>query len=151
MMTEQQIREQTQAVFDAYLMISRNGISLSDFLEIRREAIQELDTARKAEDAGIKDVNSAPVITENQKKKPQEGTAALVENPAKVKDNRNQMHGKPPSAETKKEGITAETASKETAMIENADEEIAETLSNDSDVTSDEYSDFLDGFEDPWN
>ena len=41
-MTEQQIREQTQAVFDAYLMISKNGVSLSDFLEFRREAIREL-------------------------------------------------------------------------------------------------------------
>lgn len=150
-MTEQQIREQTQAVFDAYLMISRNGISLSDFLEIRREAIQELGIVREIEDAGTEEPNNAPLIKENPKKKPQEKTEEAFEDSAKVKDNRNQMHGKLSSAETKKESITAETVSKETAMIENADEEIAEAFNNDSDGTSDEYSDFLDGFEDPWN
>lgn len=150
-MTEQQIREQTQAVFDAYLMMSRNGISLSDFLEIRREAIQELDTARKAEEAGTEEVNNAPAINENQKKTPQKETAALAENPVRVKNNRNQMHGKLPSAETKEDNITAKTASQETAMMENTDEEIAEAVINDSDGISDEYSDFLDGFEDPWN
>lgn len=150
-MTEQQIREQTQTVFNAYLMISRNGISLSDFLEIRREAIRELDIVREIEDAGTKNVNDAPLIKANQKQKPQEETAALVENPARVKDNRNQMHGKLPSAETKKESITIKTASQETAMMENTDKEMAEAVSNDSDDTSDEYSDFLDGFEDPWN
>lgn len=150
-MTEQQIREQTQAVFDAYLMISRNGISLSDFLEIRREAIQELDASRKAEDAGTEKVNNAPHIKENQKKKPQEEAAEAAGDSGMVKDDRNQFHGKLSSAETTKESITAKTASKETAMIEHKDEEIAEAVINDSDGTSDEYSDFLDGFEDPWN
>ena len=48
-MTEQQIREQTQAVFDAYLALSRCGISLSDFLEIRREAIHELNGVSSGE------------------------------------------------------------------------------------------------------
>lgn len=150
-MTEQQIREQTQAVFDAYLMISRNGISLSDFLEIRREAIQELDAARKAEDAGTEKVNNAPHIKENQKKKPQEEAAEAAGDSGMVKDDRNQFHGKLSSAETKKESITIKTASQETAMMENTDKEMAEAVSNDSDDTSDEYSDFLDGFEDPWN
>ena len=150
-MTEQQIREQTQAVFDAYLMISRNGISLSDFLEIRREAIQELAAVTDTVNFVRKETDNPSAKTEKKKKKPQRETAVLAENPAGAWEDKDKPQEEPSSANRKTENSVMKMLPEEDASVGDAEEELEEAVIDDSDEAAEEYSDFLDEFQDPWN
>lgn len=150
-MTEQQIREQTQAVFDAYLMISRNGISLSDFLEIRREAIQELAAVTDTVNLLKKETDNPSAKTEKKKKKPQKETAVLAENSASKWEDENGLQKKTSSADRKTENPAMKVLAEEDVSVGDAEEELEEAVMDDSDDAAEEYSDFLDEFQDPWN
>lgn len=150
-MTEQQIREQTQTVFDAYLMISRNGISLSDFLEIRREAIQELAAVTDTVNLERKETDNPSAKAEKKKKKPQKETAVLAENLAGVRKDENNSQEKTSSADRKTESPKTKALTEEDVSINDTEEELEESVIDDSDETTEEYSDFLDDFQDPWN
>ena len=150
-MTEQQIREQTQAVFDAYLMISRNGISLSDFLEIRREAIQELSAVTDTVNLERQETDNPSAKTERTKKKPQKETGVLAENLAGVREDENNLQEKTSSADRKTESPAMKALAKEVAPVSDTEEELEEAVMDDSDELTEEYSDFLDEFQDPWN
>lgn len=150
-MTEQQIREQTQAVFDAYLMISRNGISLSDFLEIRREAIQELAAVTDTVNLERKETDNPSAKTEKKKKKPQKETAVLAENSASKWEDENNLQEKTSSADRKTENSVMKVLAEEDASMNDAEEELEDAVIDDSDEPAEEYSDFLDEFQDPWN
>lgn len=142
-MNEQQIREQTQAVFDAYLALSRCGISLSDFLEIRREAIHELNGVSSGE--GIETADG----TRNFPKKETKKGSGKRSNDG-LKDNAGNSYGKPSSTESKAESKGIDTISAEVVPLKD-DQKRQETILDDADEPREEYNDFLDEFSDPWN
>lgn len=150
-MTEQQIREQTQAVFDAYLALSRCGISLSDFLEIRREAIQELSAVTDVENSEREKTDNPSVKIEKKKKKPQKETAALVDNPTGAREDKKNPQGEVISSNRKTESPKTKALAEEDVSVSDAEEELEEAVIDDSDETAEDYSDFLDEFQDPWN
>lgn len=142
-MTEQQIREQTQAVFDAYLALSRCGISLPDFLEIRREAIHELNGVSSGEGIETADGTRNSPKKETKKRTGKSSSDGL-------KDNAGNSYGKPSSAgsTTESKGINA-TFAEEVPL--KGDQKRQETIPDDADEPREEYNDFLDDFSDPWN
>lgn len=131
--TEQKIREQTQAVLDAYLMLNRCGISLSDFLELRREAIQELGEAERPQHASTKDEQKE----QNERNERIESTHASISNRNGTSEKINPY--------TKK---TVKKASAEKEETE-ATAKIAESAVDESEDAG--QDDFLEGFYDPWN
>lgn len=142
-MTEQQIREQTQAVFDAYLALSRCGISLSDFLEIRREAIHELNGVSNGESTETADETRNFPKKETKKRTGKSSSDRL-------KDNAGNSYGKSSPTESKAESKGIDTASAEVVPLK-GDQKRQETISDDADEPREEYNDFLDEFSDPWN
>lgn len=142
-MTEQQIREQTQAVFNAYLALSRCGISLSDFLEIRREAIHELNGVSNGEG-----IETADRTKNFQKKETKKRTVKNSNNG--LKDNAENSYGKSSPTESKAESKGIDTTSAEVVPLK-GDQKRQETISDDTDEPREEYNDFLDEFSDPWN
>lgn len=142
-MTEQQIREQTQAVFDAYLALSRCGISLSDFLEIRREAIQELNGV-----SGDESIETTGGTRNVQKKETKKGSGKRSNDG--LKDTTGNSYGKPSSTESKAESKGIDATSAEVVPLK-GDQKRQETIPNDADEPREEYNDFLDDFSDPWN
>lgn len=150
-MTEQQIREQTQAVFDAYLALSRCGISLSDFLEIRREAIHELAAVTDTGNSERKEPDNPSEKIEKKKKKLQKETVTLVENPIGAREDKDNPQGDVTTSNRKTESQKTKALAEEDVSVSDAEEEFEEAVVDDSDDTAEEYNDFLDEFSDPWN
>lgn len=143
--TEQKIREQTQAVLDAYLMLNRCGISLSDFLELRREAIQELGEAE----------GSQPASTKDEQKEQKEQKERNERNKRYKQNERiESTHASIPNRNGTSEKInpyTKKTVKKASAEKEKteATAKIAESAVDESEDA--DQDDFLEGFYDPWN
>lgn len=146
--TEQKIREQTQAVLDAYLMLNRCGISLSDFLELRREAIQELGEAEGPQPASTKD--------EQKEQKEQNERNERNERNKRYEQNERieSTHASIPNRNGTSEKInhyTKKAVKKASAGKEETEEtaKIAESAVDESEDA--DQDDFLEGFYDPWN
>ena len=142
-MTEQQIREQTQAVFNAYLALSRSGISLPDFLELRREAIHELNVV-----SGDEDIETAGETRNFPKKETKKRTGKSSSDG--LKDTTENSYGKSSSTESKTKSKGTGIASKEADLLQD-DDKTEEAIQDNTNEAREEYSDFLDDFSDPWN
>ncbi len=144
-MTEQQIREQTQAVFNAYLALSRCGISLSDFLELRREAIQELHAV-----SSVENVESADTALNHQKKKQKKEIGRKISKPSNLEKGGNDSYEKPSPIKLNTDIEGAGTMSEETGAPK-GNETAEEGILDRANEPEEEYNDFLDEFSDPWN